>query len=53
MGSLKGYMDRVEKEYLEKMLGQYSSVRKMAQALEIHHTTLLRKLNKHGIKFDE
>lgn len=53
MGSLKEYMDRVEKEYLEKMLGQYPSARKMAQALEIHHTTLLRKLNKHGIKFDE
>ena len=47
--SLKEYMDRVEKEFLQKSREKYGSTRKMSQILKVDHSTIVRKLKKYKI----
>lgn len=48
--SLQDQLDAVELQILKKALQQAESVRKAANRLQISHATLLRKMQKHGIK---
>lgn len=47
--SLRQYMDSVEKSLLLKVCRQYRTTREMAGILKIDHSTVIRKLKKHGI----
>lgn len=48
--SLKEYLDNIEKEILETMAHTYNSTYKMAETLKINQSSVVRKLQKFGIK---
>lgn len=43
-------VDDFEKNYLRQILGKYSSVRGMAKALGVSHTTIQNKLKRYGLE---
>lgn len=49
---IENYMAGVEKEYLKAVYKQCGSTRKAAKALEIDHSTMMRKLKKYGIRLE-
>jgi DNA-binding NtrC family response regulator len=49
--SLRGWLDRCEKSYLEALLrSRRGRVQEAASAAEVNRRTMLRKLNKHGLE---
>lgn len=43
-------IDDFEKKYLSQIMGNYSSVRAMARALDVSHTTIQNKLKRYGLE---
>ncbi|MGN0985621.1 MAG: hypothetical protein ACI4OU_03930 [Candidatus Enterenecus sp.] len=48
--SLKGYLEDIEKGILESMVRTYSSTYKIADVLKINQSSVVRKLQKYGIR---
>ena len=46
---LEDFNDAVEKDYLLKAYKLCKTTRKMAEVLEVNHSTIIRKMKKHGI----
>lgn len=51
--SLAAALDKAEKEILEQALETYKSTRALAKVLQVSQPTIVRKLNKHGLKSQE
>lgn len=49
IGSLADFMDAQEREYLLQVYRQVGSTRRMAEALGVNHSTIIRKLKKYDI----
>lgn len=47
--TLSDYMDKRERDYLTKVYAEVGSTRKLAEALGVNHSTVMRKLKKYGI----
>lgn len=47
--SLQGYLDSMERQLLESLYSSLGSTRKLAQVLQVDQSTVVRKLQKHGI----
>ncbi|AXN38129.1 sigma-54 interaction domain-containing protein [Peribacillus butanolivorans] len=50
---LKKALEETEKQLLSQALSTYKSTRKMAKALEVSQTTIMRKLGKYQFVYDE
>lgn len=47
--SLEKYMNEKEKQYLKKEYARCGTTRRLAEVLEVNHSTVIRKLKKYGI----
>lgn len=47
---LRDVLEKTEKAYLSKVASKFKNTLDMAKALEVHQSTISRKLNKYGIK---
>ncbi|MBU8877524.1 sigma 54-interacting transcriptional regulator [Bacillus sp. FJAT-29790] len=48
--NLLEYMERVEKELLLRVMSRHHTTREMAQSLGVNQSTIVRKLQKHGLE---
>lgn len=53
MGSLKDTVEEVEKQIIHKALKKYKTTREVAKALGVSQPTVVRKINKYYISYDE
>lgn len=53
VGGLRELVDLYEKTILEDVVRQYNNLRDAADILQIHHTTLQRKMQKYHLKFSK
>lgn len=47
--TLAEHMDKRERDYLMKVYSEVGTTRKMAEVLDVNHSTIMRKLKKYGI----